>query len=346
MSPAKERVCQGLLFGHPTNSWPVRHRRLPLGASPEVWTTIVMVVRSRTDRIRVLRPMSRYPLPHALGRGLRATLVGAVVMSIACTPALGECDEPRAKEVIFDVNGYPAYVGQAMVQVSCGNGVFCHSAGIAPARRLGAPHGLDFRSCRLTNAERPPARRRRDRTASESEGRTCLGIQKHVFAEVDSGRMPPGAVGTDLIAEGVYLGLPSIASSEGKSVIENWLACGAPVVERTTEPRPQPGARRRLSRRRVWGTVLSVGPLSRLSQPFVLSSPACSFPRCGNSCHGPAAPSLLAESRLDLSSRGRGLHFIDAGAGGCERVWCPRGRARGGRRSPKLVACAKARRGQ
>lgn len=158
-----------------------------------------------------------------------------------CTVDLGECNEPASRRVVYDASGAPAYEGQALLATSCGNASFCHSSGATSANRFGATTGLDFDLYVATTGE----------GAAETETERLRRAQANVvewsddiFCEVDEKRMPPFGEST-LVAHAdtprfrdeAGERLPFVDSFEGIDILRNWLACGAPVVERTT-PRP------------------------------------------------------------------------------------------------------------
>lgn len=162
----------------------------------------------------------------------------------ACETGPGDCtDEAGAFEIVYQPDGTPAFAGQAMMIESCGGGGFCHSQGIARKDRFGAPQGLDFD---LTLASTTPdaENERLARLAAHQE--IVLNNRDGIWAQVTSGAMPPdGAVGnqilqsTDLGFERVaqdgttFSPLPEVRSDEGREILRNWLACRAPVVERS-----------------------------------------------------------------------------------------------------------------
>lgn len=172
-----------------------------------------------------ISPRRRFPLALLLA-----------LLALGCDPDLGACDLEAARgRIYYDESGYPAYAGQALVEVSCGAGVFCHTSGIDPVDRMGAPLGMDFDvAVAVEHAEVEGRLRTAQHTASRMRGA--------IFHQVESGAMPPPppAGETALAAGARYRAapgtpderpLPSIASAEGRALLRNWLACGAPVVE-------------------------------------------------------------------------------------------------------------------
>lgn len=161
-------------------------------------------------------------------------------LGAGCDPELGSCDPDRARDVVYEGSGLPAYEGQALLVQSCGSGSFCHSADIAERDRFGAPAGLAF-DVQLVAAdgvveEASIVRQRRARFRVVQEARSILGT-------VDGATMPPPAsAGSEVseVLEGAPVftraeggqALPAIDSAEGRELLRNWLACGAPLVER------------------------------------------------------------------------------------------------------------------
>ena len=167
-----------------------------------------------------------------------ASSVAWIVTSLwgagACATDLGECDEAAARLVVFsdDAEGVPAYAGQALVQSSCGDGGYCHSERTRERyQRYGAPGGLDFDLNLALSDEGTEILRRGQRATNE--------WSTEMLDHVRSRTMPPGETGDFVASLGRrYRDLPRLDSREGEEVLRNWLACGAPVVERTSEDRP------------------------------------------------------------------------------------------------------------
>lgn len=178
-----------------------------------------------------MRCSSSHEAARAAAGGI-ALLHLVVILPAGCAPEVGECDPEAATQLFYtaDEAALPAYGGQALLHASCGAGSFCHSETAEGAGRYGAPAGTDYDLGLAETAEqtellrRGLARLRRD--------------QAEIWRQVHEDWMPPGEVGAEVGALGpAYQGLPVIYSPEGKEMVRNWLACGAPVVERTT-PRP------------------------------------------------------------------------------------------------------------
>ncbi|RLB52557.1 MAG: hypothetical protein DRJ42_14495 [Deltaproteobacteria bacterium] len=176
--------------------------------------------------------LSTLVLPRT-SRGILA-LLGALLaaeLSACAPPDAGQCDEDVGRFVVYtdDDQGLPAYAGQALVNRSCGTGAFCHSE--SASDRFGAPHGMDFDLSLAGDAE-STERLRRDQAE-------VFRLQRHILRAVDAETMPPGAIGAEVESAGpIYRDLPDLHTPEGRETLRNWLACGAPVVERTSGDRP------------------------------------------------------------------------------------------------------------
>jgi len=249
------------------------------------------------------------------------------VWASGCTPDVGACDLPSALEVVYldtgvaarDDNGVPMYAGQALVHASCSAAGSCHSSAATGALRYGVPHGFDFDLGHRCLGEDCID----DGTAIEDGQRTILRWAPQTLAALDSGAMPPSEIGRAVAAAGpmaVRLGadglrairesaasleeagvpLPSIGSRDGREIVRNWLACGAPVVERTESPiGVDPGTA--CDAPTTTGScvhrvrVAPVPPEPTFESIYTLYlEPSCA------GCHGPGALDRRGESRLDL----------------------------------------------
>lgn len=167
-------------------------------------------------------------------RGAVFAWTGIVVS--ACGVDLGTCDQAEARTPYFDVNGYPAYGGQALVEVSCATGQ-CHISSAKGAARQGAPAGLDF----------DMVGSRSDSGSDAAAVKLLKGGQTEIYEwreaaydSVESDWMPPGKIGK-AVEEAARLGavyadaagaeLPPVGTGAGRRILRNWLACGSPVVE-------------------------------------------------------------------------------------------------------------------
>ncbi|KPK16001.1 MAG: hypothetical protein AMJ62_07385 [Myxococcales bacterium SG8_38] len=206
-------------------------------------------------------------------------LLVCAILPIACLASgcndrdLGECnlgslegDEdglpgPKAFDLVYNsIDGRPMFEGQALVQASCGNGSFCHAPSAVGAGRIGVPAGLDFdvqlactdpsvdptcanlQPCEGAGAQSPYCERL-ERLQSNRDTTASWGGD--IMNEIRDGTMPPGAAGEQVQNDTPWIRpnlteLPRLDTKEGRDIVRNWLACGAPVVARTEiAPTPQ-----------------------------------------------------------------------------------------------------------
>jgi hypothetical protein len=169
---------------------------------------------------------------HLHASGLSLLLFSQCALA-GCLPDLGEGDIERARSVVYtaDLDGFPAYEGQALLHRSCGAGVFCHSEAATASLRNGAPINLSFDLDLASDAESTELLRRGQREVVDNA--------RHIMATIEGESMPPGEVGETIRSAGpVYRELPEIDTPEGADILRNWLASGAPVVERVRSDRP------------------------------------------------------------------------------------------------------------
>ncbi|MBX3272068.1 MAG: hypothetical protein KF729_17515 [Sandaracinaceae bacterium] len=242
--------------------------------------------------------------PAALASGIAAaTLVG-------CAPELGACDGTGALRVAYDPDGLAMYEGQAQLVRSCGAGAFCHADSIAPGARQGVPAELDF-DVRLAA---PDGRVEPAEIARLTRGQFRALLHRHaIWGAVSAGTMPPGGVAGAAALEAAppftdaeLAPLPGLETPEGRAVLRNWLACGAPVVER---PRPRDDG--------LPSDGQVVAGLDRTPPEPVWSELYARVvaPRCASSaCHGSER-----ESELDLRGEAGSLAALRAreGSGEC-----------------------------
>ncbi|HJL17644.1 MAG TPA: hypothetical protein RMH99_18415 [Sandaracinaceae bacterium LLY-WYZ-13_1] len=183
------------------------------------------------------------------------TLAALALMTAGCRPDLGVCDETASRRVVYDDQGLPAYEGQALVIASCGGGSFCHSEAAAGDDRRGAPTGLDL-DLRLAahagwDADGEEARLERLRRSQDA----IYGTRHLSMEQVERGLMPPPGMATREVldaspryarvdpASGERTPLPGLDTEQGRALLRNWMACGTPVVSRTSpasEPIDEP----------------------------------------------------------------------------------------------------------
>lgn len=173
---------------------------------------------------------------------VRAALT-LLVFATGCFPEVGDCDPIAAQRPVYDQDGVPAYEGQALVLASCASNGVCH--GEPDETRLDARFGVpaaltfDVQLASFDNQIRDGevARQRRARFR-------ILQVSGNVLDVVHRRQMPPPSDGPDSPAELFYAQAPAYSNADGEplppansddgmEILRNWLACGAPVVERT-----------------------------------------------------------------------------------------------------------------
>jgi hypothetical protein len=156
-------------------------------------------------------------------------LAGAVVLALTgCAPSVGtQCDENAARTPYYrDGDGIPAYTGQAIMLAYCG---FCHNDPGA----FGVPQGLEFDATLVTATGEEGIAQARRLLARQAT------IHRHrdlIYQQVVGGHMPPRGF-TDPAGTWTDEGgnpLPGIRDPRAHEMLRNWLACGSPVVERTS----------------------------------------------------------------------------------------------------------------
>ncbi|MCB9661762.1 MAG: hypothetical protein R3B40_12400 [Polyangiales bacterium] len=175
-------------------------------------------------------------------RWIRVVLGAGALLTGACTPALGECDEGVGERLVVDGEGRIMYAGQALLNGSCGAGR-CHSESAEGDDRVGVPLGFDLALPvgTVNPLGRPEADFLERLGANYS---TVTGHRSDIWREVHRGTMPPYDENVGGDAPGGYryvefeLGrcsfggaLEAVDTSAGRTALRSWLACGAPVVE-------------------------------------------------------------------------------------------------------------------
>lgn len=157
-------------------------------------------------------------------------VVVATLLIASCGPDLPDCASPTlaADRVVFVDDGTPMFEGQALLTLSCGSGV-CHDSRASERARNGAPAGLDFDlfpTCDLgmdctgeldALGNRARAVTRRRHLIYESLDHVTLERVLPAYQELEVGALASP--------------LPGITTEEGRQIVGEWLACGAPVVE-------------------------------------------------------------------------------------------------------------------
>jgi hypothetical protein len=149
------------------------------------------------------------------------------------------CDPFAARTVVHDSNGLPLYAGQALVLGTCsGGGAFCHASNAAD--RIGAPATLDFDLLPVTD----PADYDAAAPSLQAIQATIYAQRNLMWGQIVSGAMPPGEEGeANIVRDFGYVVDPlnpdtdvllaQLDTPEGQEIVRNWLACGAPFIERT-----------------------------------------------------------------------------------------------------------------
>jgi hypothetical protein len=243
-----------------------------------------------------------------------------------CQPTqLGQCDEDLARTLVFDLNGNPAYAGQAMVEQACAG---CHSATSTGATRRGAPAELDFDmvGSRTSDAMMPDM----DAINRVAAARGIIFEDRFdMFDTVVDGSMPPGDVGADAYVDAGYeymdgRPLERIESAAGQEIYREWLACNGPVVERTADPPAGMEGGDCMMTADVGSCVYRSGGLEPIP-PMWSAIHAQIAPRCAlPSCHGPTNPGagLVLE---EASAARMALVGQPAGTGGATPMCAGRG---------------------
>lgn len=195
----------------------------------------------------------------------RLTPLAALALALVtqgCETDVGVCDPDMASQLAYQ-GGVPGFTGQVILTNSCAGG-YCHYSQTADEElenRLGAPRGLDFE---LTPFVGP---RLDDPTAEETRTRELLArhrrvfdMRGHIWAQVQARTMPPWDWNQPLPEDpdddtlleaaqrqatledfevvvdeetGERAPVPTLETEEGREILRNWLACDAPIVERT-----------------------------------------------------------------------------------------------------------------
>lgn len=187
---------------------------------------------------------------------VRFVLCLSLFVISACRAPLGECDN-AALSIVYTQDStanrvVPMYDGQALLVESCGAaGGNCHNASATGDLRQGVPLGFDLNlqpyiagACDDPESALCLQEQHRLRSAS----RISYEYRRLSFSEVEQERMPPTTPTSDVssFAFRAYIreqqsldqatALPSLATDEGKEIVRNWFACGAPVVGRVEIP--------------------------------------------------------------------------------------------------------------
>ncbi len=266
---------------------------------------------------------------------LRAALLasGLSLLIAGCEPELGECNAAEANRVVFfyaensPSSGTPAYEGQALMQKNCSAGGFCHSPAASGPSRIGAPAGLNFDvqlGCELGSDGLCPEAQQPGYDRLLRNAQRTFDHARSILAEVEAGTMPPSGSEAEGVVQagGEYFRaggsatfdainggdtpLPELDSSEGREILRNWLACGAPVIGATRLPDAgDPG--------QDCGVMVDVGECVVRFEPPEPPEPTWASiydffagSNCVTGCHDGAsegAADVFMQSMLDLSDQ-------------------------------------------
>lgn len=172
-----------------------------------------------------------------------------------CGTDLGSCEPDASTALVYDRQGVPFYAGQFVVAKSCARG-FCHSAQATRGERNGAPAELDFDVTTVIGGDDTDAATRRMRDGAA----VIEDWAERMVGTIESGWMPPGEAGEPYVARDgctedatLIASLPEgdpeicapyglrtvrfdVRRSDTQAILKNWLACNAPLVERTEPP--------------------------------------------------------------------------------------------------------------
>lgn len=249
----------------------------------------------------------------ALGGWFRLLVaVGLGLGSLAgCGPDLGACDDALAHTLVYDATGKPHYAGQAMVQEACA-GSFCHSANAKKDARLGAPAELDF-DVPVVDGSASADTQAAQLSLLGAGHATVNEWLEEMWGQVDDGYMPPDGVGerpklswSESDGSGGAMPasedtVPSVRSKDGKELLRNWLACGAPVVAGT------PGVNEEVA---ALGDVVDMA--SNVSGPeanWESIHAKVIVPQC-TACHTPTAMTAWPDTNLDLTAGANGASDV------------------------------------
>lgn len=177
----------------------------------------------------------------------------------ACGAEVGACEDPQLGKDTVLVNGSIQYGGQAIMNLACAQG--CHSSSAKGSAREGAPAGLDF-DLRpidplgdeiegMVATDAGTVLKIEDGVASglRERQRRVFEDRDRIWQQVQDGLMPPGGafasfkraimaiVNSDENSPcvGSRRNYEPITEKSSQDVLRRWLACGAPIVETTSE---------------------------------------------------------------------------------------------------------------
>ncbi len=175
--------------------------------------------------------------------------VCGALLGAGCEAELGACDADAARTLVYDDQGNPSYAGQALINGTCA-GAFCHSSEAknevdpnAPDPRRGVPGGFDFD---LPIADGDEASVRATLARARTQQARIADNAASMWGAIESGDMPRKTQALDPFEkfhEAIFafardtaaedrVEVPGLETDEGKELARNWLACGAPIIDR------------------------------------------------------------------------------------------------------------------
>jgi hypothetical protein len=175
-------------------------------------------------------------MENALARSRARAIAIALLAGCGHSAPVGtECDELAARLPFYRVtDGQPAYSGQALLLDACAS---CHAEGLIERHGAPADASYDARLVIATGEEGIEQARRLFRIQG-----AIFRARDAIYGHVLDGVMPPEGFVPSRSGYAARDGtpMPGARDPAGIEMLRNWLACGAPVVERTTAPTPVP----------------------------------------------------------------------------------------------------------
>lgn len=187
-------------------------------------------------------------------RWLFSLAIALVASSAGCSD-LGSCDDPARGRTTVRLGRDVLYAGQAIITQSCATG--CHSSSAEGAERQGVPVGLDFDLRPLAPGKVKTSNNLVTSVTVDSKALDGLRSRQakihedreSIWDQVRSDMMPPGKLGEAFrrLTLSVFRFQPDGTCPElaklseldqGKETLRDWLACGSPIVETSSEELP------------------------------------------------------------------------------------------------------------
>jgi len=177
--------------------------------------------------------------------------VCGALLGAGCEAELGACDDDAARTLVYDEEGNPSFAGQALINGTCA-GAFCHSSeaknGVDPTdpnKRNGVPGGFDF-DLPIVGGETDDVAVRTSLDRARAHQALIADNAASIWEAIESGDMPRKAPTVDPFAkfhEPIFafdraaaaeerVEVPGLDTPQGRELARNWLACGAPIIDR------------------------------------------------------------------------------------------------------------------